>query len=392
VGAHFGGLGGAVFAAVLFTGWGCGGSPGPSQSSGLLTGAITVSVNDNYACAVMMGGTVMCWGSNGFGQLGNGTNTSTGKPVVVTGLSSATAVSAGLSHVCAVLADHTAVCWGNGGQGELGASANVTASNTPVAVPGLTNVAAIAAGALHTCAVLTDGTAQCWGDNTDGALGNGTTSTIPSGNPTAVTGLSGATAIAAGSGFSCAVLAGGAVSCWGRNTSGQLGTHVLTSTVAVPTATTLEGLSGVTSLSAGTVAACVVLSDGSVRCWGANPHGGIGIAGATALSNTPVVVAGLSGASAVSAGSTSCAVTGGGAVECWGDNSRGQLGNGPASPNTATPTPVTGLVDAISVSADPSHVCSVLADHTIRCWGETALGNGTLDQSTIERPVGVVAP
>jgi len=133
--AHLGGLGGAVFAAVLFTGWGCGGSPGPSQSSGLLTGAITVSVNQNYACAVMMGGTVMCWGSNGFGQLGNGTSTSTGKPVVVTGLSSATAVSAGLSHVCAVLADHTAVCWGNGGQGELGTGANVTASNTPLAVP-----------------------------------------------------------------------------------------------------------------------------------------------------------------------------------------------------------------------------------------------------------------
>src|SRR5205823_4921763 len=126
-------------------------------------------------------------------------------------------------HSCAVLANGTAQCWGRNSEGQLG-NGTLTGSTTPVVVSGLVNAIAIAAGMFHSCAFLANGTARCWGQNFYGALGDG--STTDASTPVVVSGLvlgARGVAIAAGDSHSCALLANAAAKCWGNNAKGQLG-------------------------------------------------------------------------------------------------------------------------------------------------------------------------
>ena len=208
------------------------GSPVPVMVSGL-TRATAVAVGGDFACALLVGGTVQCWGSNADGQLGNGSTTSSATPVPVSDVTGAAAIAAGGSYACALIADGTVACWGDNGYGELGLGTssgpqtcgnNEPCATTPVKVPNLSGVTAIAAGARSTCALLSDGTVRCWGWNDAGELGNRTTMT--SSTPVAVSGLSGASAIAMGGESACALLSSGDVVCWGDNEYGQLGLAV----------------------------------------------------------------------------------------------------------------------------------------------------------------------
>jgi len=172
----------------------------------------------DYTCQLRGIGTAQCWGTNQFGQLGDGTLIDKSAPVDVTGLTGAVQITAGDSHSCALLADGTAKCWGYNSDGQLG-NGTTTDSQVPVVVPGLTAAVQITAGDSHTCALLADGTAKCWGYNAEGALGNGTTT--DSLVPVVVTGLVGAVQITAGGFHSCALFESGR--CWGFNAFGQLG-------------------------------------------------------------------------------------------------------------------------------------------------------------------------
>jgi hypothetical protein len=129
-------------------------------------------------------------------------------------------ISAGGSHTCALAASGTIKCWGNNTSGQLG-DGTTTNSSTPVTVSGITNATSISAGYHHTCALLAGGTIKCWGYNFYGQLGDGTTTN--SSTPVAVTGITNGTAISAGALHTCALLAGGTLKCWGYNSSGQLG-------------------------------------------------------------------------------------------------------------------------------------------------------------------------
>lgn len=187
--------------------------------STLTSGVTAVSVGYGFACAIVGGASLECWGSNGSGQLGNGTEASSLVPTPVPGLGIVTAVSAGVLSTCAV--DEGALyCWGDNSINELGNYAAGSSSSTPVAVPTLsTGVTEVAMGSDGSCAIANGG-AWCWGTSGIGNAGyyNGTTT-----GPIPVTGLSsGVTAIAAGASSACAVQSG-AVLCWGDNSSGQLG-------------------------------------------------------------------------------------------------------------------------------------------------------------------------
>jgi alpha-tubulin suppressor-like RCC1 family protein len=178
-----------------------------------------------HTCVALTSGLGQCWGAGSNGQLGNGI-TANPVPYYVAGLQNAVDVTASFdgNYSCARLSDGTARCWGANTFGGLGDGTTATRS-LPVVVSGLGNAVQMSAGQYHTCAVLTDGTARCWGYNGNGGLGDGTTTARST--PTLVANVSGVATIAAGYRHSCAVLTNGTAKCWGDNGNGEIGDGTL---------------------------------------------------------------------------------------------------------------------------------------------------------------------
>jgi alpha-tubulin suppressor-like RCC1 family protein len=361
----------------------------PTAVSGLGSGVAAIAAGNGFTCALTTGGGVLCWGWNGEGELGDGTTTRRLTPTPVSGLGNGVAaIATGAVHTCAVTTTGSVACWGWNGIGQLG-DGRAIQHPTPTAVSGLSSgVAALKAGQDHTCALTTGGGALCWGDNWFGQLGDGTT-TIRS-TPTAVSGLgSGVAAIAAGDYHTCALTTGGGVLCWGWNGEGQLGDGTTTNR-STPVAVSGLG-SGVAAIAAGGNHTCAVTTSGGALCWGRNGSGQLGD-GTTTNRLTPTLVSGLgSGVAAIAAGSQhTCALTTSGGVVCWGSNSSGQLGDGTTTPR-ATPTPVNELGSSVAaIAAGGSHTCAVTTGGSVVCWGGNGigqLGDGTTTNRLIPTAV-----
>jgi len=345
---------------------------GPSASA---PAQRALATGGEHTC-IAEGGAVECWGANGSGQLGDGTHTMRLTPVSVVGLPGGVAgLTAGRFHTCALLTDGSISCWGDNRFGQLGDGTGVDRSRpTPVVALG-GPATAIAAGSYHTCALLTDGTVECWGDNTTAQLAAAYLD--ESRVPQPVEGLPArATAIASGADHTCALLETGAVDCWGWNLFGQLGYGDAFTVRILPVP--VLGLNGARAVDGGFAHTCAVTANGGVDCWGLNASGQVGD-GTTKDRPQPVQVFGESRAvTAIASGYFyNCAVAGG-TVSCWGRNAADEMGDGKMV-DRKTPVVVKGLEGVQEISAGGYHTCALLSSSGFRCWGSNhygQLGNG----------------
>jgi alpha-tubulin suppressor-like RCC1 family protein len=352
-----------------------------ADSTGTPTRSVTLSWSDT--CAVTRLGAARCWGDNYFGQLGTGDHQDSHVPAAVQGLGSDVAKMAiGGSHACALTIHGAVKCWGLNTNGQLGIGSTATA-DVPTDVVGLgSGVMAIAAGAGHVCALTTRGLVKCWGANDIGQLGDGTKNA--SNVPVDVQGLPARVADIATSGsHTCARTLDEAVYCWGNNEHGQLGSGT-TEDSAVPVGAVGLG-SDVRAISAGLDHTCAILNhEGTVKCWGRNDFGQLGD-GTTTDRTVPVDVGGIGAevTALASGGYHNCVVTVKGGARCWGLDLSGQLGDGAAISSASPPVDVVGLSSPVTaIALGLYHSCALTGSGVLSCWGFNGNGDLAMDTST----------
>ena len=313
---------------------------------------VAIDVRGAHSCALTEAAEAFCWGWNESGQLGTGDMAPRTVPTPVgTGVAGFDGVGvaeivAGTYHTCAVTAAGRAFCWGSNFFGQLGDGSRMNRLlPTPVSIEtpgfGVRNIATINAGVDHSCAVTTRGRAFCWGNNENGGIGDGTreTRTVPtpvSTDPRGFT-IRNIAAIDGGNKFSCALTDVGRAFCWGWNFRGGIGDGTLDDRL-IPTgvdrSTRGFRLRNIAAISTGDIHACALNTLGRAYCWGENRDGRLGDA-TTTVRTVPVAVDtrrprfGVRNIASISAGGRhSCAVTTGGQAFCWGSNTQGQLGDG----------------------------------------------------------------
>jgi alpha-tubulin suppressor-like RCC1 family protein len=296
-------------------------------------------------------------------------------------------LDAGAWHFCTLSKAGGMNCWGFNGTGNLGNGTDGLAQATPVIPIGMGSlVLGVTSGGLHSCAVKVGGTAYCWGENADGQLGTGGSTRQLS--PVLVNGLaSQVDTIVAGFFHSCAIIEGGDVRCWGRNSFGELGDG---STTTRRTPVEVAGLGSIVSLGAGDSFTCALNAIGRVFCWGGNANGELG-QGTTVPSSLPMVVAGLGDVTVqlVVGANHACALSADGVAACWGDNSTGQLGTGLQGDGLAPTVPV--QVPS-SIARMLSATCGKDFSGEVYCWGTNrhgGLGTGTAERRAFASPVEV---
>jgi alpha-tubulin suppressor-like RCC1 family protein len=344
----------------------------------------------NHTCGLTVAGAFYCWGSNFYGEFGNGTTTVGFVPTAgATGLELAS-FGVGQDYTCGVTMAGAGYCWGNNQVGTFGSGwwdrnpMNPISHPRPIPVSGGLMFASISTGYLHACGVTTTGAAYCWGDDLFGEVGDGATA-LERLTPTLVQGNLTFTSISAGATHTCGLTTEGRVYCWGDG--GLVGDGT-----SLPRLTPVAVASGIqfVSVTAGTTHTCALATTGAAYCWGLNASGEVG--DSTAWQRlAPAPVAGGIAFANISAGyDHTCGVSKAGVAYCWGNNDNGALGVGDKRPRLV-PTAVHGGVLFAGVTAGLSYSCGWSSAGGAFCWGSnSALGDGSSIQSLL--PVRVFGP
>ena len=338
------------------------------------SGVVSISVGTDFSCAVRNDGTVWCWGSNDAGQLGvatpplaNGTRIAL-NPVRLPTLSNATTVASGWAHSCLLRSDGTVWCWGSNGAGQLGNGTRAD-SPVPVKVIGLPATKSIHLGATSSCAVTQSDQAWCWGDfySLNGGLLAGPRTDAQLSIPTLIASLSGVRSIALDVNEACAVLFSGQAYCWGDSSNGRIGDGGSTFYPATPQR--VSGLNDAESIAIGK-GVCVVRRTGTVSCWGeyapvSNVEGGL-------QASVPTDIDIGASITAIFSGRARCALTLEATVVCWGSSTA----NFGAGDNPYPYVEIKGAIAPLlggrvsSLAMGRTHACALMADTQVKCWGD----------------------
>jgi alpha-tubulin suppressor-like RCC1 family protein len=333
------------------------------------------------------GTTVEAWGFGGTGELGDGAVGTAAHPVAVPGLSGVSQLSAGAHHSLALLSNGTVMAWGQDNFGQLGDGKTAGFSSTPVPVTGLSGATQVSAGDGHSLALLSNGTVMAWGENAFGQLGIGKLST-GSAVPVPVHGLTGVRAVAAGDRDSFAILADGTVMAWGDNSHDQLGNGRQSDTATTPVK--VNGLTGVVALASDGLHTIALLKAGTVATWGFETLGN----GTNDQSLIPVPVPNLAKVTAVTAGQGfDLALLANGTVKGWGFNTIGELGIGNTDPLLLSPVPVSGLTGITAITSGSFFSLARTTSGTLVGWGDNAFGQmaGGTSARVVDSPVALPA-
>jgi alpha-tubulin suppressor-like RCC1 family protein len=378
-----------------------------------------------HSCYMLDNGSVKCWGSNTYGQLGLGNTTNQGVNSSEMGdnldavdLGSgikATAIAAGGNHTCAILDNESIKCWGYNASGQLGLgdinnrgdnSSRMGDSLPAVDLGSGITAKAIAAGGNHTCAILDNESIKCWGKNASGQLGIGDTNnrgdgSNPMGDSLPVVDLGSertAKVIVAGGSHTCTILDDSSIKCWGENDQGQLG---LGNTTDSLNASVVDMGSGITAkaITAGESHTCAILNNSAIKCWGRANEGQMGLfkwninigsgsnqMGTTGQDDLTKIGTGRTAVAIAAGKNHNCAILDNSSIKCWGANTSGQLGIGDTVNRGATQDgsdqmgdnlPVVDLGSgrtARGIIAGDNQTCAILDNASIKCWGANASG------------------
>lgn len=352
----------------------CGNACFYSCSNGTCTDPIDVATGSNFTCALLGTGDVYCWGSNVEGQVGNGMMGGTVLlPAHVQLPAPAVEISAGgsptieIGHACARLSTGEIYCWGSGGYGQLG-DGNGQDTPLPVPVQLAADTVRVSAGSSHTCAIAVGGQLYCWGYNTSGQIGNGQ----PNGQvmvPVNVN-MPPVSAVSAGASFTCAIDMAGKPFCWGQNQYGKLG---IGNTQQQPTPMPVVSLVNAVGIAAGVNHACAWTA-ADLFCWGYNGQLALGIQGAPPTSPNPMPL-GIGAVQLAAAGNDfGAALVGAGDLLMWGT---GPLADG----SNQSPVPkMVGLSGVVRFDAGGrlmptmKHACAIKDTGELVCWGDNTAG------------------
>jgi alpha-tubulin suppressor-like RCC1 family protein len=329
---------------------------------------------------------VRAWGYGAMGEYGNSTTTSTLAIATASLPGNVKAITGGDHFTLALMADGTVYSWGDNSSGQLGLG-DLNPRTTPTQITTLSHVTTISAGENAAYAVTTSGALYAWGDNTAGEQDNGSAS---AGSPVEMpmaTPLTNVVSVAAGDGFALALIGNGAVMAFGNGMQGVLGNNTNTAqqTTAVRAMISTPDQVNVVAITASSTAGYALLSDGTVQAWGRQERGQLGNGTPTGTFQlTPVLVAGLSGVTALSCtGFEFClALRSDRSVVAWGYGADGEMGEGHTLPDNLTPTLVPGLTDITAVATGHQTGYALHADGTVSSWGfnsanETGNGDAT---------------
>ena len=356
----------------------------PQYTSGRASGSVDlhqeyIAAGWFHTCAINSSADLYCWGKNSNGQLGNGGTLNSATPVKVNlGVGrTALSVTAGWGHTCAIVDNRSVMCWGINGYGRLG-NGDTVQQETPVYALLPRNASVVTIGDETTCALLDNGSVMCWGRGSLGTIGDGDLTDHTDGPTYALLPASRyAIHLSAGRQHTCAVLDNGSATCWGTGDKGRLGNGAEATTSSAVYVLLNQSQGNITELASAFEYTCGLRENGSVVCWGSASEGRLGTGASSGNSTIPVDVQLPPGreAIALSGGHAhTCGLLDNGSVVCWGWGGRGQIGDGSNS-NALTPTfadlPIGRKATAIAAHAE-GHTCVLLDNNSAMCWGEGA--------------------